>query len=289
MADNTDEEHLDIPTNIQLENLSDEITPTTETINPNQETENMEVHKHPHHVTHKKKWTEYLLEFLMLFLAVFLGFLAENIREDNVERHREKQYIASLLHDLEYDTLQFVKVQNRTQYSLLAFDSIKLFFKDPKVFGNKLPFKFVNKSTSNAYYPAEPTIQQLRNSGSMRLIENRKVLDSVLIYDSYINNAYRTQANLIQTGYNDFLHQKGRVFDGTNSSQYFDDFSKGTVDTTKDYDMILDSDNKTDIKDLLNTFGTLKVSKIFYIEVLKEIKQEATALILLIKKEYHLE
>ncbi len=25
----------------------------------------MEVHKHPHPVTHKKKWTEYLLEFLI--------------------------------------------------------------------------------------------------------------------------------------------------------------------------------------------------------------------------------
>ncbi len=39
----------------------------------NQPSTNMEVH-HPHHVTHKKKWTEYLLEFFMLFLAVFLGF-----------------------------------------------------------------------------------------------------------------------------------------------------------------------------------------------------------------------
>ena len=44
----------------------------------------MEAH-HPHHVTHKKKWPEYLLEFFMLFLAVFMGFLAENIRETNVE------------------------------------------------------------------------------------------------------------------------------------------------------------------------------------------------------------
>lgn len=31
---------------------------------------NMEVH-HPHHVTHKKKWSEYLLEFFMLFLPCF--------------------------------------------------------------------------------------------------------------------------------------------------------------------------------------------------------------------------
>ena len=31
----------------------------------------MEVHKHPHHVSHKKKWGEYILELLMIFLAVF--------------------------------------------------------------------------------------------------------------------------------------------------------------------------------------------------------------------------
>ena len=290
MSDNTDEEYLEIPTNIQSENLSDMITPTTdtETINPNQETENMEVHKHPHHVTHKKKWSEYFLEFLMLFLAVFLGFLAENIREDSVERHREKQYIVSLVHDLENDTLQFGIAQNRTKKSLPAFDSIRSFFKNPKAFNNKLPFRFMGKFGSGAYIPTEPTIQQLKNTGSLRLIENRKVLDSILIYDSYINNTYRNQANLLQVGYNDFLHQKGRVFDGSNSSRYFDDISNGTVDTTKDYDMILDSDNKSDIKDIVNTFGTLKVSKIFYIEVLKEIKKEATDLILFIKKEYNL-
>ncbi len=90
MPDNSTEEHLSTAANIDSETSSDDILPITETetISQPQETENMEVHKHPHHVTHKKKWTEYLLEFFMLFLAVFLGFLAENIREDNVERRR---------------------------------------------------------------------------------------------------------------------------------------------------------------------------------------------------------
>ena len=55
----------------------------------------MEVHAHTH--TARKKWTHYLWEFLMLFLAVFCGFLAENIREHAVERHREKQFIESFI------------------------------------------------------------------------------------------------------------------------------------------------------------------------------------------------
>jgi len=53
MADNTDEEILYNPTNNQSEIPPDEIIPATdtETINPNQETEYMEVHHHPdlHH------------------------------------------------------------------------------------------------------------------------------------------------------------------------------------------------------------------------------------------------
>src|SRR5450759_535969 len=106
MAENTDEEHLDNQADAQSEKLSDKIIlkKDTETINPNQEPENMEVHKHPHHVTHKKKWGEYLLEFFMIFLAVFLGFVAENIREHIVENDRAKEYAISLVQDLQNDT-----------------------------------------------------------------------------------------------------------------------------------------------------------------------------------------
>ena len=42
----------------------------------------------------------------MLFLAVFCGFLAENQREHFVEHNREKQYMRSLIEDLETDTLE---------------------------------------------------------------------------------------------------------------------------------------------------------------------------------------
>src|SRR2546423_11024908 len=105
MPDNTDYQHLDNPTNTQSENSSDEIILTSDTdpINQIQETENMEIHKHPHHVTHKKKWGEYLLEFLMIFLAVFLGFIAENQREHIVEHQREKKFAKRLLSDLRQD------------------------------------------------------------------------------------------------------------------------------------------------------------------------------------------
>ena len=70
----------DSPPSTENENISEDNIQHT-TLNTQHNEENMEVHKHPHHVAHKKKWGEYLLEFFMLFLAVFLGFAAENVRE----------------------------------------------------------------------------------------------------------------------------------------------------------------------------------------------------------------
>src|SRR5438046_1304157 len=69
----------------------------------------MEVHKHPHHVTNKKKWGEYFLEFLMIFLAVFLGFIAENIREKSSNREIEKNNIKSFVKNLQEDSLQLIR------------------------------------------------------------------------------------------------------------------------------------------------------------------------------------
>jgi len=74
------------------------------------QTETMEVHKHPHHVTHKKKWIEYFLEFLMIFSAVTLGFYAENIREHASDTAREKEYMRSMVEDLKQDTSNCHKV-----------------------------------------------------------------------------------------------------------------------------------------------------------------------------------
>ena len=62
----------------------------------------MEVH-HPHHPTHKKKWSEYLLEFFMLFLAVTLGFFAENLREHMTEKNKTKELLEVVAKDFEKD------------------------------------------------------------------------------------------------------------------------------------------------------------------------------------------
>ena len=65
----------------------------------------MEVH-HPHHPTHKKKWSEYIIEFVMLFTAVTLGFFAENIREGIAENKKKKELLIAVAEDFNKDIKQ---------------------------------------------------------------------------------------------------------------------------------------------------------------------------------------
>src|SRR6478735_8977574 len=139
--------------------------------------QNMEVHKHPHHVTHKKKWTEYLLEFFMLFLAVFLGFVAENIRETNVEHSREKEYAAELYKELYADSIAFAKKINARLGKERDCDYMYSYVKDSSL--TDLPKKFYSAYTkvfylinSFTFEPKDGVLSQLKSSGSLRYFKD---------------------------------------------------------------------------------------------------------------------
>lgn len=158
---------------------------------------NMEVHKHPHHVTHKKKGGEYLLEFLMIFLAVFLGFVAENIREDVVDKHKERQYMQSLLNDLVADTAMLTRGIQRKEQRINAIDTVFMFFKvhpDVKTISGKF-FRTLRRTTFDQLLIRNTiTINQLKNAGGMRLISNKNTSEAIVenVPDSMvirINNA----------------------------------------------------------------------------------------------------
>jgi len=151
---------------------------------PNPQTQNMEVHKHPHHVTHKKKWPEYLLEFFMIFLAVFLGFLAEYQLEHKIEKNKEKQYIQSLVEDLSTDTTNLLLVIKNFNNRDKNLDTLLELF--PRLAGgyNHTLHKKLAAITGFAdFVKADRTMQQLKNSGGMRLIRIKKAADAITEYD----------------------------------------------------------------------------------------------------------
>src|SRR5688572_13506866 len=143
----------------------------------------MEVHHHAH--TSRKKWTHYFWEFLMLFLAVFCGFLAENQREHLVEHQREKQYIKSLLVDLKRDTSELSQnIRSRERRKICADSLIyELSFPVSKETQNSIYYNAAGLNSLQLFNYSNSTIQQLKNSGLMRLIRKSDVVNSINSYD----------------------------------------------------------------------------------------------------------
>jgi hypothetical protein len=97
----------------------------------------MEVH-HPHHPTHKKKWSEYIIEFVMLFTAVTLGFFVENYREHYIEKMREDQFILDIRKDIIFDSVQLSKLDRQNKLRRNYYDSLVVIYKKGK-WVNKIP------------------------------------------------------------------------------------------------------------------------------------------------------
>jgi hypothetical protein len=203
----------------------------------------MEVHAHTH--TARKKWTHYLWEFLMLFLAVFCGFLAENIREHKVEKKKGEQYILSFCEDLKKDTIQ-------CDLSIAELTEVMKVMEDLTGCFNTLKENIhATNCLKEIIFYTDRTIQQLKNAGGLRLIEDKEIADSIIDYDGIVREMHIHQGvleNLQQITNNahhsmvDFVHldelirgkQAGELFLLSNNmaelNKYFNainDFRRG--------------------------------------------------------------
>ncbi len=148
----------------------------------------MEVHAHTH--TPRKKWTHYFWEFLMLFLAVFCGFFAENQREHMIEHQREKKYIRSLISDVKTDTANITQwmasFSNRQKSCDTVLDNFDSFSKNYSITTSKNYDNVIGGFADFIY--TDRTMQQLKNSGGMRLIRNTAATDSIIAYDAAVRD-----------------------------------------------------------------------------------------------------
>jgi hypothetical protein len=248
----------------------------------------MEVHAHTH--TARKKWTHYLWEFLMLFLAVFCGFLAENQREHLSDRSKEKEYMRSMVQDLESDTaidalsIQFFTNVFKNVDTMLT--CLKSDAPDPTIIHRIILRNFW---TYGGYSYNNRTIEQLKNAGNFRLIQNNAVADSILEFDNYMNTVLGQHNALLNSmiSYKEVeekvIHYKELKQSGSSYMQMFD--SSDFVHTNAP--AFISSD-----KELISLY----YNKLFYherlghvfVRNLKDAVNRATRLLLFIKKEYHL-
>jgi hypothetical protein len=249
----------------------------------------MEVQKHPHHVTHKKKWGEYLLEFFMLFLAVFLGFVAENFREHQVEKRQEKELIISFANDLQKDINNLTQIITQRKIRVIRVDSlIYLLNADNRnELGNNIYFNAANmgRRMNIRFTPNDGTMQQLKNAGGLRLVSNRSVVNSITQYDVSNRNLVKLQ-ELEDVIIDDYRSTEYKVFNPLVFEQMTDLVNEPTRPEINPSLMVFS-------KEVLNEMNSrLHNSKLFNRGILRDAEahlMQAKNLSSFLKKEYHLE
>ena len=223
----------------------------------------------------------------MLFFAVFCGFLAEYQLEHRIEKDREKEYMQSLIEDLKEDTtlltiqVGIFKSQGidlNSLISLLNTPDIKKYGADLYYYGRKAHrFSFFNIT--------DRTIQQMKNSGGFRLVRNNFAANAILRYYALMNSINELQTRTEQYA------MEYRVF----SMNIFNPlvFQK-MVDTTDQSVIKLQGNpelltyDKATLLKLTSTLHYLNSIRTGLQLKYSYVKSEAEKLIILLKKEYHL-
>lgn len=164
---------------------------------------------------HKKKWNQYFFEFFMLFLAVSAGFMAENLREGQIEKEREKAFMQSMVEDLKADTAKITDMVYNNKITLVQMDSLIHMLRMPSH----------ANYTGRMYYLArivtvntvrielyDRTYEQMKSSGMLRLISDHSVSDSITKY--YADQPFLKQQLAMQlTKMTDYTQFAGNLFD----------------------------------------------------------------------------
>jgi len=121
----------------------------------------------------------------MLFLAVFCGFFAEYQLEHKIEKDREKQFMQSLMGDIKKDAEQSDSLYRQNKFFQRLSDSLLIMLTGKEINVNSYPaYKFWNSMIGfNDFIPNDGTIQQLKNSGALRLVRKQEVVNRLMDYN----------------------------------------------------------------------------------------------------------
>jgi hypothetical protein len=145
----------------------------------------MEVHHHPDLHHKRKNFKEYFLEFLMIFLAVTMGFFAESYREYLNEHSREKEYIHSLIADLNSDQQVLAQHILHVKSGISMMDSMITILDSPAIISNHTAELYYLARLAPRLYPLSTnnrTFEQLKNSGNFRLIRDLGISNKIMSY-----------------------------------------------------------------------------------------------------------
>jgi hypothetical protein len=214
----------------------------------------MEVHHHSHH---PKKWKEYITEFIMLFLAVSLGFMAENIREHQIEKQREIAYLKNVHEDLKLDLININNVFNSNTIRLQAMDTLFNIINNNTITNEDVYYYIRNLALRATFESSHVGLDQIKSAGGLRMVKNSEITSGIQEYERALDALDKLE-NVRERTLEQARFKMAVVFEPSISYEMLVGQGQGIMrfNRPKKADAILQN-NKQAVKELLNlvTFG----------------------------------
>ena len=235
------------------------------------------------------KYLKYAIgEIVLVVIGILIALQINNWNESKADKKVEKEFIASLIEDLQTDKLNLLRNIDHFQIKIIKIDTVLRMFKTlSNGYNDTLRRNLGEVKNYKDFIYTDRTMQQLKNSGGMRLITNKKAATGILDYDLSMRHLLESlQPDLL------FYYEKSNEmwFEIVDTDDFERDKLVLTIPemeaATKNYLLKSDQENLGKFNNIIREFQNdliiVKDRKLV-------LKQKANDLVTLLKNEYDIQ
>jgi len=250
------------------------------------------------------KYSRYAIgEILLVVIGILIALQINNWNEKKNQNAQIVKYAKSLVQDLEKDIAMLDTIYNGAKQISYRIDSLANHVRDSKSeeISNLDVICLTWVRLYRPYAWNRATLQEIKNSGSLRLINNEEISQRIVKYDTQTrhmdedyygdkeqsDNANKQLDKLVNYNYPNMAELAEMIRLTTNYGQINETFIDPIYKEAQEYDLSLNKEDVNLLKSAVNSFIRLKYLLGIRTRVeLPELIKDAQELINLLKEEY---
>jgi len=249
------------------------------------------------------KYMRYAIgEILLVVVGILIALYINNWNQDRSEQNKIKDYALSLIQDLERDILMTHQIKLQNEEIIARIDSLNKYVFDRKIenMSNLTLLYLTLNKPHRPYVWNRTTISELKNSGTLGLINNDSLSKMISKYDAFtfhldddfINDriqfekATEFSGSVVNTNYPN-IYEFGEKLLPNNNLRESDFFDSHEYLEAKSMNLGLITNDLDKVLQMTNSYNVLMIYlRIRTDEELPKLTNDAKEIIALIKKTY---
>jgi hypothetical protein len=183
--------------------------------------------------------------------------MAENIREHQIEKHREIAYLQNVHEDLKLDVINIENVISSNSTRLQAMDTLFQIINNNTITNEDVYYYVRNLALRATFESSHVGLDQIKSAGGLRMVKNPEIISGIQEYERSLDALDKLE-NVRERTLEQARFKMAVVFEPTKSYEMLVNQGQGIMrfNRPKKADPILQN-NKLAVKELLNliTFG----------------------------------